>query len=94
MCYEESDSANHSLSSGPMFAEDTDDTDNDDELPHMEGAEVQGPGTVVDGLTAAAAAAPDPDAHHMHSDSDKSKCGKDDKDNKVFFFFLCILLCF
>ena len=36
VCYEESDSDKDSLSSGPMFMEDTDDTDDDDELPHIE----------------------------------------------------------
>ena len=69
VCYEESDSDNHSLSSGPMFIKDIDDTDNDNELPHIEVAAVQDPGPVVHGVTAAAAAASDPDVHHMHSDS-------------------------
>ena len=91
VCYEESD--NDSLSSGPMFVEDTYDTDNDDddELPHIEVAEVEGPGPVVHGVEAAAAAAPDPnpDAHPMHSDCKKCKCVEDNKDKKKFFF-LCI----
>ena len=87
MCYDETDSDNDSLSSQPMFIEDTDDTDN--ELPHIEVAEVESPGPVI---PAGAAAGPDPDAHPMHSDSDKCKCAEDDKD-KVFFF-LSIIFCF
>ena len=43
VCYEESDSDNDSLSSQPMFMEDTHDTDDDDELPHIESAKVEGP---------------------------------------------------
>ena len=87
VCYDESDSDNDSLSSQPMFVEDTDDTDN--KLPHTEVAEVKGPGPVV---PAGAATAPDPDVHPMHSDSNKCKCAEDDKD-KVFSF-LSILFCF
>ena len=50
-----------------MFMEDTHDTDDDDELPHIEVAKVEGPGPVVHEVTAAAATAPDPDAFPMHS---------------------------
>ena len=91
--YEESDSDNDSLSSQPVFVEDTHDTDDDDELPHIEVAEVEGPSPVVHGVTAAAATAPDPDAHPVHSDCKKCKCAEDNKDNKLFFF-LSILFCF
>ena len=96
--YEESDSDNDSLSSGPMFIQDSCDTDDDDELPHIEVAEVGGAGHVVHGVAAAAAAAvataPDPDARPMHSNCDKCKCTEDD-DKKVFFLFLiCILFLF
>ena len=88
VCYEKSDSDNDSLSSGPMFIEDTYDTDddNDNELPHIEVAEVEGPGHVVNWVTAAAAAtAPDPDAHPIHSDCDKCKWAEDNNDKKAFF---------
>ena len=98
VCYEESDSDNDSLSSGPMFVEDTYDTDKDDDdgLPHIELAEVGGAGHVVDGVAAAvaaaAAAALDPDGHPMHSDCDKCKCAEDDE--KKVFFLICILFLF
>ena len=70
VCYEESDS-DDSLSSQPMFVEDTHDTDDHDELPHVEVAKVEGPGPVVHGVTAAAATVPDPDACPMHFDCNK-----------------------
>ena len=97
VCHEESDSDNDSLSSGPMFMEDTYDSGDDDVLPHIEVAKVEGPCPVAHGITAAAATMPDPDldpdACPMHSDCDKCKCTEDDKDKKVFFF-LCILFFF
>ena len=95
LCVMKKVSDNESLSSGPMFVEDTYDTDDDEEdgyeLPHIEVAKVdaEGPGQCppVNGVTAAPAAATsgDPDGHPMHSDCDKCKCAEDDKDNKVFF---------
>ena len=93
MCYDETDqtdSDNDFLSSGPMFIEDTNDTDN--KLPHIEGALVKGPGAVIPEVAAGAATAPGPDAHPVHSDSDKCKCAEDYKDKVLFF--LCILFCF
>ena len=60
MCYDQSD--NDSISSGPMFIQDTNDTDTDNELPEIEVAEVQcaGPGVAA---TAAADPNPNSDAH-------------------------------
>ena len=68
VCYDESDSDNDSLSSQPMFIEDTEDTDN--ELPHREVAEVKGPGPVVPMVAAGAPSALDPDCN-------KCKCAED-----------------
>ena len=86
MCYDdemdESHSDNNSLSSGPMFIEDTNDTDN--ELPYIEGAHVEDPCAVI---TEGAAAGPDPDGHPEHSDMDKCKCAKDCEDKVIFDHF-------
>ena len=79
VCYDKSD--NDSISSGPMFIQDTNDTDTNNELPDIEVAEVQGAGPGV-AATAAADPNPNPDAHAAYCD--KCKAGKDDK---VFFFY-------
>ena len=86
VCYDDkmdqSHNDNDSLSSGPMFIEDTDDTDN--ELSYIEGAHVEDPGAVI---TAGAAIAPDPDACLLHYDSDKCKYAKDGEDKATFDHF-------
>ena len=98
LCYDdetdESHSDDDSLSSRPMFIEDTHDTDN--KLPYIEGAHVQDPHAVI---TEGAAIGPDPDGHPMHSDLDKCKCTKDGEDKVIFdhfslfpFYFILINL--
>ena len=92
VCYDENDSDNNSLSSGPMFVEDTDDTEN--ELPHIEVAQMECQGPVIpaaaDAATAAATA-PDQDARPIQSTSNECKCSEHDKD-KVFFFYFILFL--
>ena len=91
VCYDESDqndSDNDSLSSGPMFLEDTHDTDN--ELPQTECGNVEGPGAILSFFPTSEAAAPAAAlATENYSDSNSNKC-KCPQDNKVFFFSLLL----
>ena len=84
VCYDdemdESHSDNNSLSSRPMFIEDTDDTDN--ELPYIESAHVEDPDAVI-----TEGSATGPDGRPMHSNSDKCKCAKDSEDKVIFDHF-------
>ena len=89
MCYDENDSHNDSLSSGPMFVEDTDDTEN--KLLHIEVTQMECEGPVVSAAAAAATAtatAPDQDACPIQSTSDECKCSEYDKDKVYFFYFI------
>ena len=87
VCYDESDqndSDNDSLSPGPMFIEDTNDTDN--ELPQIECGHVEGPGAVLPSFPTSEAAAPATAlAAENYSDSNSNKC-KCPQDAKVFSF--------
>ena len=92
VCYDEtdqSDSENDSLSSGPMFIEDTDEEDThhtDNELPHIERGHVEGQGPILPAITpGAVAAAPASAAPYLDSDSDKCNCTEDSKDKVSFF---------
>ena len=97
LCYDNSDSDNDSVSSGPMFVEDKDKTD--DELPDIELPDIENPcNDVREG------AATYPDAHAVFSCPDKCECEGDNsaKENEVFPFlsflviqvFFCFLLFF
>ena len=93
VCYDESDqndSNNDSLSSGPMFVEDNNDTDN--ELPQIERGHVEGPGAVLPSFPTSEAKAPAAalaTENYTDFNSNKCKCPQDAKD-KVFFFSLLL----
>ena len=70
MYYDQSD--NGSISSGPMFVQDTNDTNTDNELPDIVVAEVQCAGP---GVAAAAAADPNPNPDACAAYCDKCKAG-------------------
>ena len=95
VCYDKSDqndSDNDSLSSGPMFIEDNNYTDN--QLPQIECGHVEGPGAVLPSFPTSEAPAPAPATalateNCTDSNSNKCKCLQDAKD-KVFFFSLLL----
>ena len=70
MYYDQSD--NGSISSGPMFLQDTNDTNTDNELPGIVVAEVQCAGP---GVAAATAADPNPNPDACAAYCDKCKAG-------------------
>ena len=89
LSYDNSDSDNDSVLSGPMFVEDKDETD--DELPDIEIPDIEGPcNDVREGAAAC------PDAHPVCSHSDKCECEGDNnaKENKVFFYSFLSFFCF
>ena len=81
LCYDNSDSNNNSVLSGPMFVEDKDETE--DELPDIKLPDIEGPCSDV-----REGAATYPDAHPVCSHSDKCECEGDNnaKENEVFFY--------
>ena len=91
--YDENDTNNDSLSSGSVFMEDTDDTEN--ELLHIEAAQMECEGPVIPSSSSSSSSShshsPDQDASPIQSTSHKCKCTEHDKD-KVFFSYFFLFL--
>ena len=91
VCYD-SNSSNHSVSSGPMFIED--DSDTDDNLPEIQPCSFDSPSALPPPATAAAPGAPASQATPTAT-AEKCKCHENCQDKAflsklTIFFVLCL----